>query len=87
MTNENTSSSGSSNKKSKRLPSFSAIFKRINERDTSNKRKNNEQDVNNEGEGLTPMATEANEQLATEGCTNINTDGNDNQPKVRKNSF
>ncbi|XP_065358766.1 fasciclin-3 isoform X3 [Calliphora vicina] len=87
----NSSTNNGSNKKSKRLPSFAAIFKRMNEKDTSNKRKNYEQDVNNEGEGLTPTntttavataTTEANEQLATDGSTNINTDGNDNQPKV-----
>ncbi|XP_065358765.1 fasciclin-3 isoform X2 [Calliphora vicina] len=89
----NSSTNNGSNKKSKRLPSFAAIFKRMNEKDTSNKRKNYEQDVNNEGEGLTPTntttavataTTEANEQLATDGSTNINTDGNDNQPKEDK---
>lgn len=77
-----TSANNGGNKKSKRLSSFAAIFKRMNERDTTNKQKNNERDVNNEGEGLTPT-TGANEQLATDGSTNINTDGNDNQQKVR----
>ncbi|KAI8125918.1 hypothetical protein CVS40_4149 [Lucilia cuprina] len=88
--NNESATNNADNKKSKRLPSFAAIFKRMNERDTSNKRKNYEQEVNNEGEGLTPTntttaagtITEANEQLATDGNTNINTDGNDNQPKL-----
>ncbi|XP_037805866.1 fasciclin-3 isoform X2 [Lucilia sericata] len=90
VNNESATTNNADNKKSKRLPSFAAIFKRMNERDTSNKRKNYEQEVNNEGEGLTPTntttaaATEANEQLATDGSTNINTDGNDNQPKEDK---
>lgn len=84
VTNE-TTNNGGNNKKSKRLPSFSAIFKRMNERDTSSKRKNYEQDVNNEGEGLTPATTTApnEQQLSNDGSTNLNTDGNDNQPKVR----
>ncbi|XP_059222079.1 fasciclin-3 isoform X3 [Stomoxys calcitrans] len=79
----------SCNKKSKRLPSFSAIFKRMNERDVSAKRKNNEADTSNNGNEVGPTPTPAvattagsgtNEQLSPDGAT----DGNDNQPKEDK---
>lgn len=79
----------SCNKKSKRLPSFAAIFKRMNERDASAKRKNTEPDMgnNDNNEAATATATagtgagsgvRANEQLSPD----VATDGNDNQPKV-----
>ncbi|XP_075152841.1 fasciclin 3 isoform X3 [Haematobia irritans] len=76
---------GCNNKKSKRLPSFSAIFKRMNERDASSKRKNIEPDTSNNGNevGTTPTTAagaSTNEQLSTDGVT----DGNDNQPKEDK---
>ncbi|XP_073825271.1 fasciclin 3 isoform X2 [Musca autumnalis] len=76
----------SCNKKSKRLPSFAAIFKRMNERDASTKyRKNNETETgNNDNEdaavaGVAGIGA-ANEQLSPDGAT----DGNDNQPKEDK---
>ncbi|XP_061389984.1 fasciclin-3 [Musca vetustissima] len=74
----------SCNKKSKRLPSFAAIFKRMNERDASTKyRKNNETETGNNENGSTADVAgtgTANEQLSPDGAT----DGNDNQPKEDK---